>query len=201
MPLEKWNLLIQLHIMKTKSFLLLLAILAGVTIAQGAFLRFVGDVNADGTISIADVKALVNIILGKSASPASDSNDYLAADVNADGSISIADVTSLVNIILGRAEASEIGATDADTLFINYTDDAVTYTLPAAWKDYVTVAVNGTTVRVSNTNVENEYVTALSGSCSNGSFTYIGSYKTTIVLMGLTLTNEQGAAMDTFVRT
>ena len=55
-----------------------------------------GDVNNDGSISIADVTALVNIILGKG-----DGNNE-AADVNNDGSITIADVTALVNIILGK---------------------------------------------------------------------------------------------------
>ena len=61
----------------------------------------VGDVNRDGLISIADVTALVNIILGKD-----DQEPYLydhvAADVNRDGLPSIADVTALVNIILGK---------------------------------------------------------------------------------------------------
>jgi hypothetical protein len=60
-----------------------------------------GDVNKDRQISIADVTALVNIILGKdSTSPYI--YDHVAADVNQDGSISIADVTALVNIILGK---------------------------------------------------------------------------------------------------
>ncbi len=60
-----------------------------------------GDINADGSITIADVTALVNIILSKTASP--DSLKCLA-DVNADGSITIADVTALVNIILGKGQ-------------------------------------------------------------------------------------------------
>lgn len=59
------------------------------------------DVNCDGHISIADVTALVNIILGKDdVSPYQ--YDHDAADVNTDGNISIADVTALVNIILGK---------------------------------------------------------------------------------------------------
>ena len=62
-----------------------------------------GDVNRDGQISIADVTALVNIILGKdNVEPYL--YDHDAADVNTDGSISIADVTSLVNIILGKQD-------------------------------------------------------------------------------------------------
>lgn len=61
----------------------------------------IGDVNRDGLINIADVTALVSIILGN------DSNepfvyDHLAADVNRDGEINIVDVTSLVNIILNQ---------------------------------------------------------------------------------------------------
>jgi hypothetical protein len=56
-----------------------------------------GDVNGDGQVSIADVTALVNIILGKS----SDYNEAVA-DVNGDEHITIADVTALVNIILGK---------------------------------------------------------------------------------------------------
>ncbi len=57
----------------------------------------IGDINKDGSITIADVTALVNIILGKTT-------DYESrlADVNTDGSITIADVTALVNIILGK---------------------------------------------------------------------------------------------------
>ena len=56
-----------------------------------------GDVNGDGLVTIADVTALVNIILGKST-------DYNTAvvDVNNDNVITIADVTALVNIILGK---------------------------------------------------------------------------------------------------
>ena len=62
-----------------------------------------GDVNRDGTLSIADVTALVNIILGKTpAGDAASQYDLDAADVNFDGAVSIADVTSLVNTILGK---------------------------------------------------------------------------------------------------
>ena len=55
-----------------------------------------GDVNLDGQVTIADVTALVNIILGK------DTSGYGEADINGDGSVTIADVTALVNIILGK---------------------------------------------------------------------------------------------------
>jgi autotransporter-associated beta strand protein len=57
-----------------------------------------GDVNLDGVITIADVTALVNILLGKPLELCS----AKAADVNEDGITTIADVTALVNKILGR---------------------------------------------------------------------------------------------------
>lgn len=58
-----------------------------------------GDVNADGSISVADVTALVNIILGRV-----ERGQYAprVADVNGDGNVSVADVTALVNLILGK---------------------------------------------------------------------------------------------------
>ncbi len=59
-----------------------------------------GDINRDNTITIADITALVNIILGKDDEE--QLYNHVAADVNKDGAISIADVTALVNIILGK---------------------------------------------------------------------------------------------------
>lgn len=61
----------------------------------------IGDVNNDKQITIADVTALVNIILGKDSVEPYLYN-HKAADVNTDKGISIADVTALVNIILGK---------------------------------------------------------------------------------------------------
>lgn len=59
----------------------------------------IGDVNKDGFVTIADVTALVNIILGKDTAG---TYNHTAADVNGDSQITIADVTALVNIILGK---------------------------------------------------------------------------------------------------
>ena len=72
---------------------------ADITENNGAMPLVVGDTNGDGSITIADVTALVNIILGKDTAG---TYNHAAADVNLDGSITIADVTALVNIILGK---------------------------------------------------------------------------------------------------
>ena len=72
-----------------------------ITLEGVATLKY--DINRDGEISIADVTALTNIILGK-ATRESDSEqyDFDVTDVNGDGQTTIADVTALVNIILGK---------------------------------------------------------------------------------------------------
>jgi hypothetical protein len=51
-----------------------------------------GDVNADNEINIADINAVIDIILASGSTP--------CADVNGDGEINIADVNALINIIL-----------------------------------------------------------------------------------------------------
>ena len=83
-------------------FALLLACMAGNTWAAETPR---GDVNGDSQVTIADVTALVNVILGKSTA-----ND--ACDVNRDAVISIADVTALVNILLGKMPTDTIDIDD-----------------------------------------------------------------------------------------
>ena len=53
-----------------------------------------GDVNGDGSVNIADVTALIDILLGGQTAPA-------AADCNHDNAVNIADVTSLIDYLLG----------------------------------------------------------------------------------------------------
>jgi hypothetical protein len=56
-----------------------------------------GDVNGDGEVNIADVNALINVIMGAEA----DSDTMVRADVNEDSEINIADINALIDIILG----------------------------------------------------------------------------------------------------
>ena len=57
-----------------------------------------GDVNQDGSITVADVSALVKMLLREDK----DGAPMCLADVNQDGMLTIADVTALVNRLLGR---------------------------------------------------------------------------------------------------
>ena len=60
-----------------------------------------GDVNGDGSITMADANAVVNYFL--STDPSSITNfNVTAADVNNDKSITMADANAIVNIFLGQ---------------------------------------------------------------------------------------------------
>ena len=61
------------------------------TAAGATFLR--GDVDGDGNVSIADVTALIDILLCGTAAPA-------AADADEDGTVGIADVTTIIDYLL-----------------------------------------------------------------------------------------------------
>ena len=54
-----------------------------------------GDVTGDGRVDIADVNAVINIMLGKAPS-------VPAADINGNGTVDIADVNAAINIMLGK---------------------------------------------------------------------------------------------------
>jgi hypothetical protein len=57
-----------------------------------------GDVNNDGDVTIADVTALIDYLLG-----ANDDINVDAADCNTDNNISIADVTALIDYLLNKS--------------------------------------------------------------------------------------------------
>ncbi len=70
--------------------------LALVLTTLGANAAVRGDVNGDGEINIADINAVIDMILT--------SNDDIKGDVNDDGEINIADINSLIDLILGGDE-------------------------------------------------------------------------------------------------
>lgn len=54
-----------------------------------------GDVNGDGVVDVADVSALIDIVLNSDASASA------VADINEDGTVDVADVSALISIVLG----------------------------------------------------------------------------------------------------
>lgn len=75
---------------------------------EGTVQPRVGDVNSDGKVSIDDVTALIDYLLGS----ASGEVNMVAADVDQSGLIAIDDVTTLIDILLGGT-ASYTKAWDA----------------------------------------------------------------------------------------
>ncbi len=74
-----------------------------------------GDVNADGEVNIADINALLDIILGKEV----DHDTWLRADVNEDGEINIADINALLDIILGSSKSMAPQVNTGDLLHLD----------------------------------------------------------------------------------
>jgi hypothetical protein len=74
-----------------------------------------GDVNGDGEVNIADVNALISIILGGQA----DSETRARADVNNDSEINIADINAVIDIILNPSASLMPEVNCSDQLHIN----------------------------------------------------------------------------------
>ena len=64
----------------------------GQIVEMGTEAELTGDVNGDGVVDIADINAVIDIILGRDDS-------IPAADVNGDGEVSIGDINEIINII------------------------------------------------------------------------------------------------------
>lgn len=77
---------------------------------------------------------------------------------------------------------------------VQYDNDAATVSISP--NSGITAAVNGAHVTLTNSNVANECEIILSGQSSDGSLTYIGSYKTTFYLDGLNLTSQVGSPLN-----
>lgn len=89
-----------------------------------------------------------------------------------------------------------ISASDCpDRISVVYNGSTVTTENPFLLSG-VSIAVDGSYVTVRNTNTATEYTTELSGTATDGAFTYEGEYKTTIILNGVTITNPKGPAID-----
>lgn len=78
-----------------------------VTVTQGSQVT-PGDVNYDGTVSISDVSALIDLLLSNNGA------GNPAADVNRDGQINIADVSALIDVLLSGSTGGLKGDVNND---------------------------------------------------------------------------------------
>ena len=111
--------------------------------------------------------------------------------------ITISDITSAT--VESSSSSSETGG-DANTVSIVYSGSSATVTIASNLTNYVTASVSGAHVTITQTNTDavdgDEITYVLSGSTSDGEFALSGSYKCTVSLAGLTMTNPSGAAIN-----
>ena len=83
---------------------------------------------------------------------------------------------------------------------ITYSGTTATVAIAGNVAPYVTATVNGAHVSIEQTNTDavdgDEITYTLSGETTNGSFSLSGSYKCTLALAGLTMTDPSGAAIN-----
>lgn len=82
-----------------------------------------------------------------------------------------------------------------ESFSVKYLGDSVRVDNPYFLRG-VSASVSGANVTVTNDNTDEELTFSLSGVTSNGSFLYNGSYKTTVILEGVSIANPQGPAID-----
>ena len=105
----------------------------------------------------------------------------------------ISDITSMV-VVSSTSDAED------NTVNITYNGSTATVTMADNVSSYVTAEVSGAHVTITQSNTDavdgDEITYVLSGSTADGSLTLDGSYKCTISLAGLTMTNPSGAAIN-----
>ena len=93
----------------------------------------------------------------------------------------------------------EASVTD-NQVVVTYDGTSATVTIAGNVAQYVTPTISGAHVNIEQTNTEavdeNEITYVLSGTTSDGEFALSGSYKCTVSLAGVTLTNPSGAAIN-----
>ena len=106
----------------------------------------------------------------------------------------ISDITSML------VTSSSSSSVEANTVNIVYNGSTATVTMADNVSAYVTAEVSGAHVTITQSNtgaIDGEEITyVLSGSTTDGSLTLDGSYKCTLSLAGLTMTNPSGAAIN-----
>lgn len=86
--------------------------------------------------------------------------------------------------------------TTGDTVYINYEGDSVTVSVPEQYIDSISSVVIGAHVALTSTIRGTDVVYCLSGTTTNGSFYVKGTYKLTLVLNGVNIISNEGAAID-----
>ncbi len=173
------------------------------------------DVNNDGTVDISDVTQVIGRIAyltQLSTAAGVQTLNVRVGNINyqfpADktGDMNYADGKTVT--IMGKTfTLADIDAMTVDetavkdnSVDISYNGTAATVSVAGNVAQYVTPTVSGGHVSIAQSNtadVDGDEITyTLSGTTADGEFALAGSYKCTVALAGLTMTNPSGAAIN-----
>ena len=82
------------------------------------------------------------------------------------------------------------------TVYVHYSEAGVEVTIPDLLKDSVSALTDGSYATLTSNVTSREIRVSLSGSSTDGGFTYNGGYKCTIEFNGIVLKSNRGAAVD-----
>ena len=196
-----------------KRILLLAAFIGAMTLQSWALN---GDVNGDGEVTVSDINAVIEVILGSSSNS--------AADVNGDGEITVGDVNFIINIIIYGSDDDELTPKEIELDFspldepselIPDDEDAPDYgdyVENTTWSTTVRITFDGETATVTGNpssvivNIDGAHLTFTSaakrvryivtGSTPNGSLKFYSDKKFQVQLDGVDITNPNGAAIN-----
>ncbi len=135
-----------------------------------------GDLSGDGNIDEADFELIRDCIMS--------GNYDEEADINGDGVVNAADLVALANLVPSYTSET------SQTVSVVYNGSAAKVTISEDIADYITVTRNGAHISITQSDdVADEITYTLSGTSTDGEFYMAGSYKATLELNGLTLTN------------
>ena len=92
--------------------------------------------------------------------------------------------------------------TDVDSIIVvpeitvRYDGATASVSIPPSIEKDVTATINGADVTLTNTNTSNEIEVILTGSSDDGSLTYNGDYKATLIVDALSLNSNKGAPLN-----
>lgn len=129
-----------------------------------------------------------------------DKYDYDAIDIESQTDVVFSDDQLYVTIGSETFEVADIDSIvftkpQFPSVDIVWDGSTATVTIPSSITG-VSYSTNGGHVTIVSTNTTDELLYTLSGSSTNGSLTLTGSYKLTMHLDGVELTNPSGAAVD-----
>lgn len=139
-----------------------------------------------------------------SITTSSGTKSYSAADLNSSSPVTFSSGTTMTvgSDTYTISDITSAGAADVDAneVHIIYNGTSASVVMATNVVSYVTATVSGAHVTIAQSNTDavdgDEITYVLSGTSTNGSLTLGGSYKCTVSLAGVTLTNPSGPAIN-----